>query len=70
MVLGRLRDAFGVRPQAFPRDFHRPPRFAGDLITIFLKTMVLLIIKLKIDKGLNDFEKRMIITKLLGGEAN
>ena len=28
----------------WPRDFHRPPRFAGDLITIFLKTMVLLII--------------------------
>jgi hypothetical protein len=39
------RDAFGLRPQAFPRDFHKPPRFAGDLITIFLKTMVLLIIK-------------------------
>ena len=37
------RDAFGLRPQAFPRDFHKPPRFAGDLITIFLKTMVLLI---------------------------
>ena len=37
------RDAFGLHPQAFPRDFHKPPRFTGDLITIFLKTMVLLI---------------------------
>ena len=24
-----------------PRDFHKPPRFAGDLITIFVKTMAL-----------------------------
>ena len=34
---------FGLRPHAFPRDFHKPPRFAGDLITILLKAMVLLI---------------------------
>ena len=34
-----------LRPQAFLRDFHKPPRFTGDLITIFLKTMVLLITK-------------------------
>ena len=29
-----------AKPKGFPRDFHKP-RFAGDLITIFLKTMVL-----------------------------
>ena len=30
-----------AKPEGVPGDFHKPPRFAGDLITIFLKTMVL-----------------------------
>ena len=35
------RGRFVKVPRESLRDFHKPPRFAGDLITIFLKTMVL-----------------------------
>ena len=35
------RESLRAKPEGVPRDFHKPPRFAGDLITIFLKTMVL-----------------------------
>ena len=35
------RESLRAKPEGVPRDFHKPPRFAGDLITIFLKTIVL-----------------------------
>jgi hypothetical protein len=34
-------ESLRTKSESVPRDFHKPPRFAGDLITIFLKTMVL-----------------------------
>ena len=31
------RDAFGLRPQAFPRDFHKPPSVCGRFNHYILK---------------------------------
>jgi hypothetical protein len=47
-----LRESLRAKPEGVPRDFHKPPRFAGDLITIFLKTMVLVCNTMMTEVGL------------------